>query len=42
MKDETSSIPIDEFVGLRAKLHCYRTKCSVAMKAKGMKSNKCY
>ena len=39
MKDETSSIPIEEFVGLRAKLYCYRTKCSVAKRAKGIKRN---
>jgi hypothetical protein len=39
MKDETSSIPIEEFVGLRAKLYCYRIRCSVAKKAKGMKRN---
>jgi hypothetical protein len=37
MKDEISSIPIEEFVGFRAKLYCCRIICSVAKKPKGMK-----
>jgi hypothetical protein len=32
-------LPIEEFVGLRAKLYCCRTKFSVAKKAKGIKRN---
>jgi hypothetical protein len=36
MKGGTSSIPIEEFVGLRAKLYCYRTRCPVAKIARGI------
>jgi hypothetical protein len=39
MKNETSGLPTEEFVGLRAKLYCYRTKCPVAKKAQGIKRN---
>jgi hypothetical protein len=39
MKDETSSIHIEEFVGIRAKLYCYRTRCYVGKKARGIKRN---
>jgi hypothetical protein len=39
MKDETGGLPIEEFVGLRAKLYCYKTKTEVEKKAKGIKKN---
>ena len=35
-KDETGGIPITEFVGLRAKLYCYKTTLDEIKKAKGV------
>ena len=35
-KDETGGIPITEFVGLRAKLYCYKTTLDKIKKAKGV------
>ena len=40
-KDETGGIPITEFVGLRAKLYCYKTTLDEIKKAKGV-SKTCY
>ena len=36
MKDETASVPILQFVGLRAKLYSYITACEETKKAKGV------
>lgn len=39
MKDETGGLPIEEFIGLRAKLYCYKTRDYVNKKAKGVNKN---
>jgi hypothetical protein len=39
MKDETKGEPIEEFVGLRSKMYCFKSKTKSEKRAKGVKKS---